>query len=88
MKGSQLIKIILYLILILYAIITFIPFAWALSASFKPLAEIIAGGNSFIPQQLTLENYKKIQEQKNESKDESKNVSEETKITKKSTYRM
>lgn len=60
MKGSQLIKIILYLILILYAIITFVPFAWALSASFKPLGEIVAGGNSFIPQQLTLENYQKI----------------------------
>ena len=40
-----------------------------------------------LPESL-LENYKKIQEQKNESKDESKNVSEETKITKKSTYRM
>jgi len=60
MKGSQLKKLTLYLILIIYAIITFIPFAWALSASFKPLAEIVAGGNSFIPQQFTLENYRKI----------------------------
>lgn len=60
MKGSQLIKITLYVILLIYAIITFIPFAWALSASFKPLAEIVAGGNSFIPQQFTLENYREI----------------------------
>jgi multiple sugar transport system permease protein len=43
----------------LYAIVTFLPFAWALSASFKPLAEITAGLN-FIPQQFTLENYRQI----------------------------
>jgi multiple sugar transport system permease protein len=44
----------------LYAIITFLPFAWALSASFKPLAEIVSGGVNLIPQQFTLENYKQI----------------------------
>ncbi len=60
MQRFYWIKVILYTILILYAIITFIPFAWALSASFKPLSEIIAGGNNFIPQQFTLENYKQI----------------------------
>jgi len=54
------IKVLLYAGLCLYAIITFLPFAWALSASFKPLAEIILGGISFIPQQFTLDNYKKI----------------------------
>jgi len=60
MKKLILIRIPLYLLLILYAIITFIPFAWALSASFKPLAEIVAGGISFIPQQFTLQNYQTI----------------------------
>lgn len=60
MKNLNLIRIALYLLLFLYAIITFIPFAWALSASFKPLAEIVAGGISFIPQQFTLQNYQKI----------------------------
>jgi multiple sugar transport system permease protein len=59
-KRFQGTKVLLYTILILYAIITFIPFAWALSASFKPLSEIIAGGTNFIPQQFTLENYKQI----------------------------
>jgi len=54
------IKIILYVGLILYAIITFLPFAWALSASFKTLSEIIVGGINFIPQQFTLDNYKTI----------------------------
>lgn len=51
---------ILYAILIVYAIATFLPFAWALSASFKPLNEIIAGGLNLIPQNFTLENYQKI----------------------------
>ncbi|PSM46938.1 ABC transporter permease [Chroococcidiopsis sp. CCALA 051] len=51
---------ILYTILIVYAIATFLPFAWALSASFKPLSEIIAGGLNLIPQNFTLENYQKI----------------------------
>lgn len=44
----------------IYAIVTFIPFLWALSASFKPLAEISASGTNFIPQEFTLENYKTI----------------------------
>lgn len=60
MKNSHLLKIILYAILILYAVITFVPFAWALSASFKPLSEIVTGGTNFIPRQFTLENYQQI----------------------------
>ena len=60
MKRFHWVKGILYTILILYAIITFIPFAWALSASFKPLSEIVSGGTNFIPQQFTLENYQQI----------------------------
>ena len=54
------IRVVLYVGLILYGIITFIPFAWALSASFKPLSEIILGGMNFIPQHFTLDNYKTI----------------------------
>jgi multiple sugar transport system permease protein len=53
-------KVILYSSLILYAIITFIPFAWALSASFKSLQEISTGAINFIPENFTLDNYKKI----------------------------
>lgn len=51
---------LLYGGLIIYAIVTFIPFLWALSASFKSLAEISASGTNFIPQEFTLENYKAI----------------------------
>ncbi|MGQ9870986.1 carbohydrate ABC transporter permease [Leptodesmis sp.] len=51
---------LLYGVLILYAVITILPFAWALSASFKPLAEIAAGGANLIPQTFTWENYRTI----------------------------
>ncbi len=60
MKQFPWIRVALYAGLFLYAIITFIPFAWALSASFKPLSEIITGGINFIPEHFTLENYKTI----------------------------
>lgn len=53
-------KVLIYIGLILYSIITFLPFAWALSASFKTLSEISLGGLDFIPQYFTLDNYKKI----------------------------
>lgn len=51
---------LLYMGVILYAVITFLPFIWALSASFKPLSEIAAGGNHLIPENFTLENYRQI----------------------------
>lgn len=60
MKRLYWIKFLLYLGLISYAVITFLPFAWALSASFKSLQEIITGGMNFIPHQFTLDNYKNI----------------------------
>jgi multiple sugar transport system permease protein len=46
--------------LILYAFITFVPFAWALSASFKSLSEISTGALNFIPKNFTLDNYRDI----------------------------
>lgn len=53
-------KPLLYIVLIAYAGITFIPFLWALSASFKPLEEIVSGGIRFIPENFTLDNYRTI----------------------------
>jgi len=53
-------NILLYLLLTLYAVITLIPFLWALSASFKPLSEIVNGEPNLIPQNFTLDNYKQI----------------------------
>lgn len=59
MKTKWLIWV-MYAGLILYAIVTFIPFLWALSASFKPLAEISGSGSNFIPKNFTFENYQQI----------------------------
>ena len=53
-------KILLYSVLTLYAIITLVPFLWALSASFKPLTEIVAGEPNFLPKNFTIENYEQI----------------------------
>ncbi|MBE9054972.1 carbohydrate ABC transporter permease [Sphaerospermopsis sp. LEGE 08334] len=53
-------KILLYLLLIIYGFITIIPFLWALSASFKPLSEIISGELNFIPHNFTFKNYQQI----------------------------
>ena len=60
MKRFHWLKKLLYAVLGLYAIITFLPFGWALSASFKPLSEIVSGGTNLIPHQFTLENYQQI----------------------------
>lgn len=60
MKRSHFLQPLFYSILIAYAIITLFPFAWALSASFKPLAEIVEGGMHLIPQHFTCENYQYI----------------------------
>jgi multiple sugar transport system permease protein len=51
---------LLYSLLTIYAVITLIPFLWALSASFKPLSEIVSGGNHFLPHPFTLQNYQQI----------------------------
>ena len=59
-KSARLWTWILYAVLLSYAFITFIPFAWALSASFKSLPEISSGGASFIPKSFTIDNYKTI----------------------------
>ncbi|BAY28601.1 binding-protein-dependent transport systems inner membrane component [Nostoc carneum NIES-2107] len=53
-------KILLYGLLTLYAVITLIPFLWALSASFKPLSEIVSGEPNLVPQNFTFDNYKQI----------------------------
>ncbi|MEH2153881.1 carbohydrate ABC transporter permease [Nostoc sp.] len=59
-SGLSWLKALLYVLLTLYAIITLIPFLWALSASFKPLSEIVSGEPNFLPQNFTLDNYKQI----------------------------
>jgi multiple sugar transport system permease protein len=57
---SFLIQGVLYGLLILYAVLTLIPFIWALSASFKPLSEIVSGNIDLIPHHATLDNYRQL----------------------------
>ncbi|MEH2410865.1 carbohydrate ABC transporter permease [Nostoc sp.] len=59
-SGLSWLKVLLYLLLTLYAIVTLIPFLWALSASFKPLSEIVSGEANFLPKNFTLDNYRQI----------------------------
>ncbi|MDZ8032345.1 MAG: carbohydrate ABC transporter permease [Nostoc sp. DedQUE08] len=59
-SGLSWLKALLYVLLTLYAIITLIPFLWALSASFKPLTEIVSGEPNFLPKNFTLDNYRQI----------------------------
>ncbi|WP_317950816.1 carbohydrate ABC transporter permease, partial [Rossellomorea marisflavi] len=59
-KKLGAVRILVYAILILYAITTLVPFLWALSSSFKTLQEIVGGTISFIPKQFTLDNYRQI----------------------------
>lgn len=53
-------KIGLYIILILAAVLTVYPFAWMVSASFKPLKEIVGGNMSLFTGSMSLDNYKYI----------------------------
>lgn len=59
-SGAFLSKVALYMLLLAYAAITLIPFLWALSASFKPLSEIVSGEVHFVPLHFTLKNYRQI----------------------------
>lgn len=59
MKKLRIGRTILYIILVMYAITTMVPFLWALSSSFKTLQEISSGFH-FIPKNFTLENYRAI----------------------------
>lgn len=47
----------IYVILIIWAVITVFPFAWVLLNSFKPSAEVLRSSFSF-PEAATMENYK------------------------------
>lgn len=53
-------KIALYIILIIAAICTIYPFLWMVSASFKPLKEIVGGGMKLISENMSFDNYKYI----------------------------
>ena len=53
-------RIVLYEILITAAVMTIYPFLWMVSASFKPLKEIVGGNMKLISENMSLDNYKYI----------------------------
>lgn len=57
MNKNNIYKYVLYGILIFYGVITFFPFLWAVSASFKSYREITGGGLNIIPREPTLNAY-------------------------------
>ncbi|WP_373279840.1 carbohydrate ABC transporter permease [Lactococcus fujiensis] len=50
-------KVVLYVIMIIYAGITLYPFLWAIAASFKPLSEITSGSMALFSKHFTAEQY-------------------------------
>lgn len=60
MKKENFAKYLLYLVLIVAAVATVYPFVWMVSASFKPLREIVGGNMSLFSANMSLDNYKSI----------------------------
>ena len=60
MKNQNIWKAILYIILIIYGLVTFFPFLWALSASVKSYSEITSGSLNLIPKDFTLHAFKRL----------------------------
>lgn len=58
MKKIKLLNVITYLVLILGALVTVIPFIWMLSTSLKSGGEIYKLPLTFIPKKIMIENYK------------------------------
>ncbi len=53
-------SIFLYIVLILAAVATIYPFLWMVSASFKPLKEIVGGNMNLFSENMSFDNYKYI----------------------------
>lgn len=59
-RNISIARIIMYVVLVLYAFITLYPFLWMVSASFKPLREIVGGNMSLISSNMSFDNYQTI----------------------------
>lgn len=60
MKTKSKWTILLYIVLIGYAVITLFPFLWAISGSFKTYKEITSGGMNLVPKEFTTAAYTKL----------------------------
>ncbi|SEK55679.1 carbohydrate ABC transporter membrane protein 2, CUT1 family [Carnobacterium iners] len=59
-QKPKILKGILYIILVGYALMTFYPFIWAVAASFKSYSEIVSGDMTLIPKEFTLGNFQYV----------------------------
>jgi len=59
-NTSKLGKFFIYLFLVLLTVVTLVPIAYAISASFKSNREILAGGIHLIPKEFTTEGYTEV----------------------------
>lgn len=59
-KKNSVGRILLYAVFITAAVATVYPFLWMVSASFKPLKEIVGGNMSLLSPNMSLDNYKYI----------------------------
>jgi len=60
MKKEKIGKVLVYSILVAYALVTLYPFLWGLSASFKPYNEIVSGNLNLFSENFSIDNYKYI----------------------------
>ena len=56
-KKEQIVKVILYIVLVLVAFLFLAPMLWVVSTSFKPMAEIFTKVVHWIPHEQTMDNY-------------------------------
>lgn len=59
-RSDRIRTIFTYLALILFAIVTLLPFLWLIAATFKPNQEIVGVPGTFLPCSYTLEHYRYI----------------------------
>jgi len=57
MKKKKWTRIVMYIILAIYATVTLYPFLWAVFSSFKTYAEIVGGGMRILPVDWTFDNF-------------------------------
>lgn len=53
-------RVLMYAVLVIYALITLYPFLWMVAASFKPLREIVGGNMSLLSPNMSFDNYETI----------------------------
>jgi len=58
-KENKALKLIIYILLIGYSLLTLFPFTWSILTSFKTTAEIV-GGNSIFPEHWSLDGYQTV----------------------------